>query len=109
MGNVSCKALVMAARSFLLRHDLVFDLVVGGLRHDLLLHEFILALVRSPLDDFLGVGVAIIRPPEPMPGPCSFNVAGGSFTSISVMGAGTAFLWPLFFAAYLWAIYVGWF
>src|SRR5215471_1659864 len=47
-----------ASRSLLLRHNLILDLVVGRLRNDLLLDEFILPRVRRMLDDFLGVGIA---------------------------------------------------
>lgn len=45
----------------LLRHHLIFDLVVGRLRDDLLLHQFVLPLVGTTFDDLLGVGVADAR------------------------------------------------
>ena len=41
----------MCHNSFLLRDDLILDLVVGRLRHNLLLHQVILPLVRPSLDD----------------------------------------------------------
>jgi len=45
----------------LLRHDPILDLVVGGLRDDLLLHQFVLPLVGTTFDDLLGVGIADAR------------------------------------------------
>jgi hypothetical protein len=42
----------------LFRRDLILDLVVGRLRNDLLLHQLILPLVRTALDDLLGVRIA---------------------------------------------------
>src|ERR1700716_1898539 len=45
----------------LLGDHAVLDLVVGGLRHDLLLHQLVLALVGPALDDLLGIGVADTR------------------------------------------------
>jgi hypothetical protein len=42
----------------LLGDDLILDLVVGRGRHDLLLHQIVLARVRPVLDDLLGVRVA---------------------------------------------------
>ena len=43
---------------FLLRHNLILDLVAGCLRDNLFLDLLILPLVGSMLDDFLGVGIA---------------------------------------------------
>ena len=39
--------------SLLLRHNLVLDPLIGGAWKNLLLHEFILPHVRTPLDDLL--------------------------------------------------------
>ena len=47
--------------SLLLRHNLVLDPLIGGSRKNLLLHQFILPLVRTALDDLLGVGIANSR------------------------------------------------
>jgi hypothetical protein len=44
--------------SLLLRHNLILDLVVRRLRDDLLLHQLVLAFVRPPHNDLLGVLVA---------------------------------------------------
>jgi hypothetical protein len=45
----------------LLRHNLVLDLLIRGSRKNLLLHQFILPLVRTALDDLLCVGIANTR------------------------------------------------
>lgn len=50
-----------AGRLLLSRDDLILDLVVGRLRHDLLLHQLVLPLVRPAVHDLLGVGVADAR------------------------------------------------
>jgi hypothetical protein len=42
-----------AVRLFLFRDDLILDLVVGALRHDLLLHQFVLPLYGRPSTIFL--------------------------------------------------------
>src|SRR4030095_5689389 len=42
----------------LLRDDLVLDLVVGCLGHDVLLRQVVLPLVRAPVDDLLRARVA---------------------------------------------------
>jgi len=42
----------------LLRHNLVFDIFVGRARNDVLLHQLILPLIWSSLDDFLRVRIA---------------------------------------------------
>src|SRR5205814_10299445 len=42
----------------LLRDDVVLDLVVGGLRDDLLLDQVVLPPVRTVVDDLLGIGLA---------------------------------------------------
>src|SRR4029453_14872191 len=52
---------VLVAVATLLGDDLVLDLVVGRLRHHLLLYEFVLTFVGSVLDDLLGVGLADTR------------------------------------------------
>ena len=44
--------------ALLLGDDLVLDAVVGLLRHDLLLHQLVLALVGPALDDRGGIGLA---------------------------------------------------
>src|SRR6185503_3485248 len=41
----------------LLRNDVVLDLVVGGLRHDLLRDQLVLPLVWPVVDDLLRVGI----------------------------------------------------
>jgi hypothetical protein len=45
-------------RQSLLGDDLVLDLVVGRLRHHLLLYKIVLGLIGPVLDDLLGVGLA---------------------------------------------------
>src|SRR5262252_7739166 len=48
-------------RLLLLRDDEVLDLVVGGLRNDLLLDEVSFLGVRAAVDDFLGILFADAR------------------------------------------------
>src|SRR5215470_14638294 len=52
------------------RHNLVLDLLVGGTRKYVLLHQFSLPCIWSPLDDLLGVGI-----PDPRQ---SLELLGGS-------------------------------
>lgn len=47
----------------LLCHNLVFDLVIDGLRNELLLDELILAGIRSAFDSLLGIRIADTRKP----------------------------------------------
>src|ERR1700730_13896860 len=46
------------ASALLLGDDLVLDAVIGLLRHDVLLHQFVLALVGTALDDGRGIRLA---------------------------------------------------
>jgi len=47
--------------SLLLRHNLVFDLLIGGSWKNLLLHRLIFPLVQTLFDDLLRVGLANTR------------------------------------------------
>jgi hypothetical protein len=46
VGGAGRQPAPATVRLLLFRDDLILDLVVGALRHDLLLHQFILPLVR---------------------------------------------------------------
>ena len=48
----------LGARGHTMRNDLILDLVVGSLRHDLLGYQFILGSIRTASDDGFGVSVA---------------------------------------------------
>src|SRR5262245_43843457 len=51
------KANYNATDSLLLCNDLVFDLFVRRSREDVFLHQLILARIRTPLNNFLRIGV----------------------------------------------------
>ena len=61
MGGSVSNSSTDTSRLLLLGDDLILDLVVGGLRDNLLLHQLVLPLVRPAVDDLLGVGVKALR------------------------------------------------
>ena len=67
--------------SLLFHHNLVLDLLVGRSRKNLLLYQLVFPLVRTPLDDLLGVGI-----PDPWEGLELVGSGGVDVEEVSLPG-----------------------